>query len=124
MKIYLAHSLTQAPEEFKSEMLKLRAKLQEKYEVLVFKGLVDGTLKEVYEHDVLCVKDCDLLLADVTYPAIGLGFEIATGLELGKKVVAVAKEGAKVSRLVLGIDKENYTFRYYKDLNEILDFIV
>lgn len=123
MKIYLAHSLTQAPEEFKTEMIKLRELLKTKYEVLIFKGLIDGTPEDVYRHDVQCVKDCDLLLAEVSYPAIGLGFEIATAINQSKKILAVAKKDAKVSRLVLGIKETNYSFKRYNKIEEILEII-
>ena len=121
MKIYLAHSLTQAPEDFKAEMLEFREKLKAKYEVLEYMGLVNGTAEDVFKHDVKCVTDCDLLLAEVSYPAIGLGFEIATGLQLGKKVLAIAKETAKVSRLVLGINHPNFQFKKYTQTQEILN---
>ena len=120
MKIYLAHSLTQAPEEFKTEMVKLRELLKTEHEVLEFKGLVAGTPEDVYHHDVQCVKDCDLLLAEVSYPAIGLGFEIATALQINKKVLAVAKQDAKVSRLVLGIQNSDFKFIRYYLIQEIL----
>ncbi len=119
MKIYLAHSLTQAPEDFKTEMLGFREKLKTKYEVLEYMGLVNGTAEDVFRHDVKCVHDCDLLLAEVSYPAIGLGFEIATALQLNKKVLAVAKETAKVSRLVLGIEHPNFQFARYANPEEI-----
>ncbi|MCL5774942.1 MAG: hypothetical protein M1333_01890 [Patescibacteria group bacterium] len=123
MKIYLAHSLTQAPEDFKTEMLEFREKLKAQYEVLEYMGLINGTAEDVFRHDVKCVTDCDLLLAEVSYPAIGLGFEIATALQLNKKVLAVAKETAKVSRLVLGINHKNYRFYRYKNPEEILKYI-
>lgn len=123
MKIYLAHSLTQAPEEFKQEMLELREQLKAKHEVLEFKGLVAGTPEDVYKHDTQCVKDCDLLLAEASYPAIGLGFEIAIALNLGKQILAVAKTEAKVSRLVLGISNSNYRFIRYAQTSEILNLL-
>ena len=123
MKIYLAHSLTQAPEEFKIEMEKLKNLLKEKYEVLEFKGLINGTAEEVYKHDVQCVMDCDLLLAEVSYPAIGLGFEIATALTHKKRVLCCAQTNAKVSRLVLGISDTNFKFLRYNEFNEITQYI-
>lgn len=123
MKIYLAHSLTQAPEEFKTEMLELKAKLNAKHEILDYLGLTAGTAEDVFNHDVNCVKDCDLLLAEVSYPAIGLGFEIATALQSGKKVLAVAKESSKVSRLVLGINDTRYRFARYREAEEILKLL-
>ena len=124
MKIYLAHSLTQAPEEFKAEMQSFREQLKTQYEVLEFLGLVAGTAEDVFLHDVQCVTDCDLLLAEVSYPAIGLGFEIATALQLNKKVLAVAKADANVSRLVLGIQSKNYQFHRYHSLEEIFKMII
>jgi len=123
VKIYLAHSLTQAPEDFKTEMLEFREKLKTQYEVLEYLGLTQGTAEDVFRHDVKCVTDCDLLLAEVSYPAIGLGFEIATALQQGKKVLAVAKNSAKVSRLVLGIDSPNYRSHRYNQAEEILKLI-
>ncbi|MCL5008989.1 MAG: nucleoside 2-deoxyribosyltransferase [Patescibacteria group bacterium] len=123
MKIYLAHSLTQAPEEFKQEMLEFREKLKTQYEILEYLGLDKGTAEDVFRHDVNCVHDCGLLLAEVSYPAIGLGFEIATALQLNKKVLAVAKETAKVSRLVLGIEHPNFQFARYTNLDEIFKHI-
>lgn len=123
MKIYLAHSLTQAPEEFKAEMQSFREQLKTQYEVLEFLGLVAGTAEDVFMHDVQCVTDCDLLLAEVSYPAIGLGFEIATALQLNKKVLSIARTEAKVSRLVLGIQSKNYQFHRYNNLAEVLKLI-
>lgn len=123
MKIYLAHSLTQAPEDFKTEMIKLRELLKTEHEILEFKGLIDGTPEDVYKHDVECVKTCDLLLAEVSYPAIGLGFEIATAINLNKRILCCAKIDAKVSRLVLGITEPNFTFMRYQNILEILNTI-
>lgn len=123
MKIYFAHSLTQAPEEFKAEMLEFRENLKIKYEVLEYFELIMGEPKDIFSHDIKCVRGCDLLLAEVSYPAIGLGFEIATALQLDKKVLCCAKEDAKVSRLVLGINDTNFTFLRYKKTEEILHSI-
>lgn len=123
MKIYLAHSLTQAPEDFKAKMQNFREQLKTQYEVLEFLGLVAGTAEDVFLHDVQCVTDCDLLLAEVSYPAIGLGFEIATALQLNKRVLAVAQNEANVSRLVLGIQSKNYQFHRYQNLAEVFKLI-
>ncbi len=119
MKIYLAHSLTQAPEEFKAQMLRLWQALKAEHEVLEYFGLEGGAPADVFKHDTGCVANCDLLLAEVTYPAIGLGFEIAAALNLGKKVLAVAKPDAKISRLILGINSPGYQFKNYSTVEDV-----
>jgi hypothetical protein len=123
MKIYLAHGLTQAPEAYKQRMLDFRQKLKEKFEVLEYFGLGEGSPEQVFEHDFGCVKNCDLLLAEVSWPGLGLGFEIATALFLGKQVLACATSDAKLSRMVLGINLPNYKLIKYSDEREILDYL-
>ncbi len=122
-KIYIACSLTQAPEEFKKHIEILKKELRKNYEVLEWLGLVKGTPKDVYYHDTQMVKDCDLLLAEVSYPAIGLGFELALALQLKKPIFAMAKKNAKVSRLLMGIDEPNYNFVRYNNIDEIISLI-
>jgi hypothetical protein len=70
-----------------------------------------------------CVKNCDMLIAEVSHPSIGLGIEIATALSLGKKVLALAKPEALVSRMVLGIDNQNFQFHRYQTIEEIISKI-
>jgi nucleoside 2-deoxyribosyltransferase len=123
MKIYLANSLTHAPEEYKSEMAKLRSKLSQDHEVSEYLGLINGNAEAVFRHDIGCVKNCDLLLAEVSYPSTGLGFEIATGLNLGKKVLAVAQKDAKVTRMILGIQDPNFKIIRYASVGDILIFL-
>lgn len=123
MNIYLAASITHASEEFKKSIEEFRSKLKQKYQVLDFLGLVKGNPKEVYQHDTQCVKDCDLVIAECSYPSTGLGFEIALALSLNKPVVAVAQNDAKVSRLILGIQHPQYKFKRFNSLDEILDLI-
>jgi 2'-deoxynucleoside 5'-phosphate N-hydrolase len=121
MKIYVAAALTHAPEEFKQRIEDLKKLLRRRHEVLEFMGLIKGTAQDVYRHDIDCVKNCDVLLADCSYPALGLGFEIATALQLNKTVLAISYVDAKVTRLILGIDHPNFRFVKYDTIDEISD---
>ena len=122
-KIYVTCSLTHAPEQFRQDIEKLKQMLAEKYEILHFVGLVNGTAQDVFKHDIHNVKTCDLLLSDCSYPAIGLGFEIATALGHKKPVLAVAHQDSKVSRMVLGIDNTLFSFMRYQTLEEVADAV-
>lgn len=123
MKIYLANSLTLAPEEFKQGMLDFREKLKIGHEIFEYLGTTEGSALDVFTHDIQCVKDCDMVLAEVSYPSTGVGIEIVTALQAGKKVLAFAKQEAKVSRMVLGMNFPNYKFIRYSSLGEILKYI-
>jgi nucleoside 2-deoxyribosyltransferase len=123
MKIYLANSLTYASQEFKNSMIGLRQELKKNFEVLEYFGLESGDDTEVYKHDIACVKDCDLVLAEVSYPSTGLGIEIATALHLGKKVLAVAQQNVKVSRMVTGLPDNNFKFERYSTIKDIINLL-
>ncbi|MEM3137885.1 MAG: nucleoside 2-deoxyribosyltransferase [Thermofilaceae archaeon] len=55
---------------------------------------VDRGLKpeEVYERDVQLLEEADMLVAEISYPSLGVGFEIAYGLLKGKYVIAMCEE--------------------------------
>ena len=56
----------------------------------------------VYNRDVKWVEDCDALVAEVSTPSHGVGYEIALALFLDKPVLCCFKEGIKVSKMLLG----------------------
>ncbi len=134
LKLYVGCALTEAPPEFRDEVAELKALLKAQknasgtpsFEVLEFLGLVEGTPEDVYRTDILeGIGSCDLMLAVCDYPSIGLGYEIAVMVEkrsIGKRmpppVLAVAKEGKRVTRLMLGIYARypHFTFEYYGNM--------
>ena len=129
--IYVACSLTHAPEDYKESIKAIKEKLREvlpNVEILEFLGLTAGTAEDVYRHDIHNnVAKCDLMIADCTYPSTGLGWEMATAVEkLGIQVLAIAKSGTKVTRLVIGAKCElnpYYDFWYYEALEDIIPFV-
>ena len=122
-KLYLGCSLTHATEEFKKQISDLKNLLRDKYQIMEFLGTETGDARDVFKHDISQLKTCDLLLAECSHPSTGLGFEIATALDHHKPVLAVAQEGAKVSRLILGINSILFSFMRYQTLDEVLDAV-
>lgn len=55
----------------------------------------------LFERDKAGSEQCDLLLADVSQPSIGVGMEIMAAHKAGKRVVVAAKRGSTVSRMLL-----------------------
>ena len=102
----------------------LRGILSKHYEVLEFYGLSKpGDPKTIHLHDSECVKNCDFMIAECSYPSLGLGYEIALALQFNKPVVAIAQNDANVSRMIEGIQNPLFKFRRYKTMSEIPNII-
>ena len=125
LKLYIGCSLTQASKEFREEIEKLKVELREHFEVFDFVGLVGGTPADVYRWDIhRCITKCDLFVAICDYPAIGLGYEMATAIEkLDKPTLLLVREGVSVSRLVHGIDHPFCTLEYYQTRQDMMRLI-
>ncbi len=121
--IYLGCSLTHATEEFKNAIEDLKKELRSEYIVTDFLGLEKGTVKDAYEFNLENVRNCDLFIAECSYPSTGLGVEIGFAVSLNKPIIAVAHKDAKVSRLVQGVTHPKYTFKRYEDMIEIVNLV-
>ncbi len=49
---------------------------------------------DVYERDTAWIRACDALVAEVSTPSHGVGYEVAYALSLGKPVLCVYRTGA------------------------------
>ncbi|MBE3143862.1 MAG: hypothetical protein IMZ61_08060, partial [Planctomycetes bacterium] len=52
--------------------------------------------------DSTWVKECDVLIAEVSTPSHGVGYEIALALISGKPVLCLYRIGCKVSKMIVG----------------------
>jgi len=58
--------------------------------------------RDVYNRDVKWVRECGALVAEVSTPSHGVGYEIALALFLDKPVFCCFREGVKVSKMLTG----------------------
>ncbi len=68
--------------------------------VKLLEGVVDPS--EVYERDISWIRGCDALVAEVSTPSHGVGYEVAYALSLGKPVLCVFSNGQTVSKMLTG----------------------
>jgi len=68
---------------------------------------------EIYHRDVNWVNGCDAVVAEVSTPSHGVGYEIALALLSGKPVLCCYQRGRKVSKMILGNDLPNLTLAPY-----------
>jgi nucleoside 2-deoxyribosyltransferase len=60
------------------------------------------TPQAVYERDVQWIHECDVLIAEVSVPSHGVGYEIGYALKIGKPVLCIHQEERKVSKMITG----------------------
>ena len=60
------------------------------------------TPRDVYERDVNWIKNCDVLIAEVSVPSHGVGYEIGLALNIRKPVLCLHQRERKVSKMITG----------------------
>ena len=78
---------------------------------------------DIYQRDVAWVNGCDAIIAEVSTPSHGVGYEIALGLGLGKPVLCCFREGKTVSKMILGNDLPNLYLGIYENNLQVLDLL-
>jgi hypothetical protein len=69
----------------------------------------------VYARDVAWVRAADALIAEVSTPSHGVGYEIALALMLGKPVLCLHRQSARVSKMITGNSEPGISVRAYTD---------
>jgi nucleoside 2-deoxyribosyltransferase len=69
---------------------------------------------EVYRRDVNWIEECQALVAEVSTPSHGVGYEIALALQRGKPVLCLYREGVPVSKMITGNDSAGLELRAYR----------
>ena len=74
--------------------------------------------RKVYERDVAWIRACDALIAEVSAPSHGVGYEIGYALEQGKPVLCLAQTGRLVSKMITGNPHPALQMAFYQDIDE------
>ncbi|ABL77427.1 deoxynucleoside 5'-monophosphate N-glycosidase [Thermofilum pendens Hrk 5] len=130
MKVYLAAPM-RGDRSALANVKKLLQALEERGYVVLTKHVADDVLdvekgmtpREVFERDIRLLEEADVLVAEVSYPSLGVGFEIAYFLLRGKPVIALAlrERLESVSAMIRGITWENFRLVAYSDVDEAIE---
>ena len=91
-------------------------------------GEQDLSDNEIYQRDLEWLESADAVIAEVTNPSLGVGYELGMAEKLGKPILCLYEESSKKSKLSAMVSR-NLKFRtfHYHDLDhakkEILSFI-
>jgi len=84
--------------------------------------------QSVYKRDMRWLKESDALIAEVSTPSHGVGYEIAVALTLGKPTLCCFQRERRVSKILLGNTHLNLHLYAYLNINDLLpaiqDFLV
>jgi nucleoside 2-deoxyribosyltransferase len=130
MKIYFAGSVTGGREdqEFYGQIIK---ELQDFGDVLTehlanqnLSALGESlTAQQIFQRDMAWLKQADVVVAEVTTPSLGVGYEIGQAESLGKSILCLFRElpGKRVSGMVRG--NPQIKALAYKDIGEVKNIL-
>lgn len=135
MKVYFSCSITggRNEEEVYGEIV--NAMLAAGYEVptahlsspdvMKMETIVDPD--EVFTRDMSWLEECDAVVAEVSTPSHGVGYEIALGLGLNKPVLCCYQLGKRVSKILTGNHHPKLTLLAYDSsetaVKAVIDFL-
>ena len=132
MKIYFAGAIRGGRQDA-STYHAMIAHLQTHAEVLTEhvgnKALSDGgehdlTDKEIHARDLAWLEECDAVVAEVTTPSLGVGYELGIAEKLGKPVLCLFDAGNRNYRLSAMLSgNPRVTVVRYQELKEAMEAI-
>jgi nucleoside 2-deoxyribosyltransferase len=76
----------------------------------------------VYTRDTDWIRAADALIAEVSVPSHGVGYEIAFALGLGKPVLCLYQQGRPVSKMISGNPDPNLRVASYQTVEQAIAF--
>jgi hypothetical protein len=85
----------------------------------------DGALspRQVYERDVRWIEDSDAMIAEISTPSLGVGYEIGYALQRGKPVLCLYRDGLFVSKMITGNPSPLLSVAVYRNETELDEHI-
>jgi 2'-deoxynucleoside 5'-phosphate N-hydrolase len=125
MKIYFAGAIRGGRED--AALYLELVELLRAYGTVLTEHVADGHLtslgeatddRAIHDRDLAWLKEADCLVAEVTTPSLGVGFEIGKATEWGIRVLCLFRPGAgrTLSALIAGSDR--VTVREYRTPDE------
>ena len=75
--------------------------------------------KQIHDRDMNWLLESDLMVAEVTNPSIGVGYEIGRAIEHGKLIICLFRESLdkRLSAMIAG--SKTIKLVYYRDVSEL-----
>jgi nucleoside 2-deoxyribosyltransferase len=82
--------------------------------------------RTVFDRDVAWIDECDVMIAEVSTPSTGVGYEYGYAIQIGKPVVCVYRsaQSVRMTKMILGNPAANLKVAAYStesELDQIID---
>ena len=78
---------------------------------------------DIYTRDTTWIHDCELLIAEISTPSHGVGYEIGYALNLGKPVLCLHHSDSTISKMISGNPHPLLIIQTYDTPNEAITLI-
>lgn len=131
MKIYFTGAISGGREN--AEIYPQIAKHLQKYGTILTEHVADQNLtalgetdltdREIHDRDINWIMESDVVVAEVSTPSLGVGYEIAKAEKIVKGILCLYRnqDGKKLSAMIAGSSK--VTVAKYNNLEEIIQHI-
>ncbi len=94
-------------------------------EILSSVGEITRADEEIFSRDVSWIKEAGVVVAEVTNPSLGVGYELGFAESLGKRVICLFREGErKLSAMISGNKNFSvFTYKVLDDLDPVFDSV-
>jgi hypothetical protein len=131
MKIYFACSIVGGRQDEAAYQAIVDAMLADGHEVPTAINAGDGWKmlegspdpNEVYRRDTEWIDESRAVVAEVSTPSHGVGYEISYALDRGKAVLCLYKHGTRVSKMITGNTMPGLQVSEYRDHDEAASII-
>ncbi len=79
--------------------------------------------QDVFERDVAWVDECEAMIAEVSTPSLGVGYEYGRAVQQGKPVLCVYRSGLRISKMITGNPASNLSVAAYTSEAELDDHL-
>jgi 2'-deoxynucleoside 5'-phosphate N-hydrolase len=72
-----------------------------------------NTPQQIYTRDIEWLKESECVVAEVSSPSLGVGYEVCYALRIGKPVLCLYREGVFITRMLVGNTSEGIEVKSY-----------
>ena len=90
-------------------------------------GEINLTDKHIHDRDVEWMDECDVFIAEVTRPSLGVGYEVRTAIEMNKRILCIYKpeQTKRVSAMIVGAPGiKTSPYNTIEDAKKIIDSFI
>lgn len=87
------------------------------------KGENNMTPKEIYDRDVVWLKNSELIVAEVSVPSLGIGYELGLAESLGKKIICLYDINSNKTLSAMIEGNKNFEIVKYNNIEEVLEYL-